>query len=69
VLAALIVTAVAGLLTPREFVETWRGSRADAAIAGVTLAATLLSAPRIHYGLLTGLAFVGLRAALVRVRG
>jgi SulP family sulfate permease len=69
VLAALIVTAVAGLLTPREFVETWRGSRADAAIAGVTLAATLLSAPRIHYGLLTGLALVGLRAALVRVRG
>jgi SulP family sulfate permease len=69
VLAALIVTAVAGLLTPREFLETWRVSRADAGIAGVTLAATLLSAPRIHYGLLTGLALVGLRAALGRVRG
>ncbi|MFN7645584.1 MAG: SulP family inorganic anion transporter [Burkholderiales bacterium] len=69
VLAALIVTAVAGLLTPREFVETWRVSRADAAIAGVTLAATLLSAPRIHYGLLIGLALVGMRAVLGRVRG
>jgi SulP family sulfate permease len=69
VLAALIVIAVAGLLTPREFVETWRVSRSDAAIAGVTLSATLLSAPQIHYGLLTGLAVVGLRAALGRVRG
>ncbi|MEI7445754.1 MAG: SulP family inorganic anion transporter, partial [Burkholderiales bacterium] len=69
VLAALIVTAVAGLVTPRELLATWRTDRGDAAIAWTTLAATLLSAPRIHYGLLAGLAAVALRAALVRARG
>lgn len=69
VLAALIVTAVAGLLTPRELVAAWRGDRGDAAIAWVTLAATLLSAPRIHYGLLAGLLVAGAVAALRRLRG
>ena len=66
VLAALIVSAVAGLITPRELLATWRGSRWDAAIAATTLVATLLAAPRIHYGLAAGLAVVGLRAALGR---
>ena len=69
VLAALIVSAVGGLLTPRELVGAWQGSRSDAAIAWITLVATLLSAPRIHYGLLAGLAAVGLRAAVNRLRG
>ena len=69
VLAALIVSAVGGLLTPRELVRAWQGSRGDAAIAWTTLIATLLSAPRIHYGLLAGLAAVGLRAVVNRLRG
>jgi SulP family sulfate permease len=67
VLAALIVSAVATLVTPRELVGLWRGGpggRGDAAVAWTTLVATLLSAPRIHYGLLVGLAAVGVRAAL-----
>jgi SulP family sulfate permease len=63
VLAAVIVSAVVSLLTPRELVSMWRGSRGDAMVAWVTLAATLMSAPRIHYGLLAGLVVVGLRAA------
>jgi SulP family sulfate permease len=66
VLSALIVSAVVGLITPRELIATARGSRWDAAIAGTTLLATLLAAPRIHYGLAAGLAVVGLRAALGR---
>jgi SulP family sulfate permease len=66
VLSALIVSAVIGLITPRELLATWRASRWDAAISGVTLAATLLSAPRIHYGLAAGLAVVGLRAIVGR---
>jgi SulP family sulfate permease len=69
VLAALIVSAVGGLLTPGELVRAWQGSRAEAAIAWTTLIATLLSAPRIHYGLLAGLAAVGLRAVVNRLRG
>jgi SulP family sulfate permease len=69
VLAALIVSAVGGLLTPRELLRGWQGSRADASIAWITLVATLLSAPRIHYGLLAGLAAVGLRAGVNRLRG
>jgi SulP family sulfate permease len=68
VLAALIVSAVGGLLTPGELLRAWRTSRGDAAIAWTTLLATLLTAPRIHYGLLAGLAAVGLRAALGRAR-
>ncbi len=62
VLSALIVSAVLGLVTPRELLATWRASRWDAAISGVTLVATLLSAPRIHYGLAAGLAVVAARS-------
>jgi SulP family sulfate permease len=68
VLAALIVSAVANLLTPRELVGLWRGARSDAAIAWITLVATLLSAPRIHYGLVAGLAAVAVRAVAVARR-
>ncbi len=69
VLSALIVSAVLGLITPRELLQTWRGSRWDAAIAGTTLVATLLAAPRIHYGLAAGLLVVALRAAFGRGPG
>jgi SulP family sulfate permease len=68
VLAALIVSAVVNLLTPRELVGLWRTSRSDAAIAWITLGATLLSAPRIHYGLIAGLAAAGVRALVVSRR-
>lgn len=66
VLAALIVSAVVGLITPRELASSWRASRWDMAIGATTLVVTLLSAPRIHYGLAAGLLVVAARAVLTR---
>ncbi len=54
VLAAIVLTAVVGLLKPRAFVRLWRISRIEAAIAGVTLALTLMTAPRLYWGVLAG---------------
>jgi SulP family sulfate permease len=54
VLAAIVVVAVLGLVKPREFVRLWRISPAEATIAGVTLAVTLMAAPRLYWGVLTG---------------
>lgn len=54
VLAAIVLTAVVGLLKPRAFVRLWRISRTEATIAGVTLALTLLTAPRLYWGVLAG---------------
>ena len=69
VLAAVIVSTVANLLTPREMIGLWRVSRGDATIAWVTMIATLLTAPAIHYGLLAGLAAVAVRAVGTATRG
>ncbi len=54
VLAAIVLTAVVGLLKPQAFVRLWRISRTEATIAGVTLALTLLTAPRLYWGVLAG---------------
>lgn len=54
VLAAIVVVAVIGLLKPREFVRLWRISRVEAGIAGATFVVTLLAAPRLYWGVLTG---------------
>jgi len=54
VLAAVVVSAVAGLLKPRVFVSLWHVDRVETVTAGITFAATLLSAPRIYWGVLTG---------------
>jgi len=54
VLAAIVLTAVMGLLKPKAFVRLWRISRTEATIAGVTLALTLLTAPRLYWGVLAG---------------
>jgi len=64
VLSALIVSAVVSLISPRELLFSWRTSKWDGAIAWGTLVATLLSAPRIHYGLAVGFAFVAMRAVV-----
>ena len=55
VLAAVIISAVANLLSPRELVTLLRRERSRGVTALVTFAATLASAPHIHYGLLAGL--------------
>lgn len=54
VLAAIVLVAVLGLIKPREFRRLWRISRVEAVIAGTTFAITLLAAPRLYWGVLTG---------------
>jgi SulP family sulfate permease len=54
VLAAIVIAAVLGLVKPRAFTALWRLHRVEAAIAAATFAATLLTAPRIYWGVLAG---------------
>lgn len=54
VLAAVVVMAVTGLLKPASFVTLWRIGRVEAITAGVTFCITLLTAPRIYWGVLAG---------------
>ena len=54
VLAAIVLASVVGLLKPDEFKRLWRISRVEATIAGVTIAITLLAAPRLYWGVLAG---------------
>lgn len=54
VLAALVIAAVAGLLKPRALRELWHVDRVETVTAVVTFAVTLLTAPRIYWGVLTG---------------
>jgi sulfate permease, SulP family len=54
VLAAVVVAAVLGLVKPRTFARLARIDRVEAAIALVTFVVTLLAAPRIYWGVLTG---------------
>jgi SulP family sulfate permease len=54
VLAAVVVTAVAGLVKPRTLPRLWRIDRVEATTALVTFAVTLLTAPRIYWGVLAG---------------
>lgn len=64
-LAAIIVVAVLPLFLWREVVAAWRAEWKDGAIAVATFAATLLTAPRMHIGVLTG---VGLSLVLFLYR-
>jgi len=54
VLAAIVMAAVQGLIAPLEFVRVWKVSRVEAVIAVVTFAVTVASAPRLYWGVLTG---------------
>ncbi|WP_048439015.1 SulP family inorganic anion transporter [Caenimonas sp. SL110] len=54
VLAAVVVAAVAGLLKPRALPQLWNLGRVEALIAIATFAVTLLTSPRIYWGVLTG---------------
>jgi len=53
-LAAVVIAAVSNLFKPSAFVHLWRVARVEAATAGVTFAVTLLTAPRIYWGVLAG---------------
>ena len=54
VLAAVVIAAVASLVKPRTFTSLWQIDRVEAATTAATFAVTLLSAPRIYWGVLTG---------------
>lgn len=54
VLAAVVVAAVSSLFKPRTFTELWQIDKAEAVTAAATFAVTILTAPRIYWGVLTG---------------
>ena len=54
VLAAIVVAAVIGLIKPHAFVQLYKINRVEAATAVVTFVITLLSAPRLYWGVLAG---------------
>lgn len=64
VLAAVVVAAVSNLVKPRIFVSLWRIDRVEAVTAAVTFAVTLVTAPQIYWGVLTGV-LMGLAHFLV----
>ena len=54
VMAAAVIVAVSSLFQPQQFFKLWRIDRAETFTAGVTFAITLLTAPQIYWGVLTG---------------
>ena len=54
VLAAVVIAAVASLIKPRLLLRLWNINRVEAMTAFVTFGVTLLTAPRIYWGVLTG---------------
>ena len=54
VLAAVVISAVVGLLKPASFMGIWRVSPIEAATAGTTFVLTLLTAPHLYWGVLVG---------------
>jgi len=54
-LAAVIILAVFNLLDFKVFPSAWRASRQDGIAAGTTFMVTLMLAPNIQYGILTGI--------------
>ena len=59
VMAAAVIVAVLNLFQPRQFLKLWRIDRVETLTAGVTFAITLATAPRIYWGVMTGV-LVGL---------
>ena len=55
VLAAVVVTAVTGLIKPMSMLRLWRISRVETVIGLVTFGLTLATAPRMYWGVLVGL--------------
>jgi sulfate permease, SulP family len=54
VLAAVVIAAVSGLVKPSALARLWRIDRVEAVTTCVTFAVTLLTSPRIYWGVLTG---------------
>ncbi|MBT8071082.1 MAG: STAS domain-containing protein [Gammaproteobacteria bacterium] len=54
-LAAIIIKAVAGLISMRPMIHAWRANRHDGIVAFVTFALTLALAPDLELGILFGM--------------
>ncbi len=54
-LAAIVMTAVSNLVKPRAILHLFKISRIEGAIAVATFAITILTAPRIYWGVLAGI--------------
>jgi SulP family sulfate permease len=54
VLAAVVIAAVQGLISPGDFIKLWQVSRVETGIALATFLVTVASAPRLYWGVITG---------------
>lgn len=54
-LAAVIITAVAGLVKINPMIHAWQANRHDGIVAGVTFAFTLVFAPELEMGIIFGM--------------
>ena len=54
VMAAAVIVAVLSLFQPRQFLKLWRVDRIETLTAGATFAITLATAPRIYWGVMSG---------------
>lgn len=59
VMSAAVIVAVLNLFKPRQFLNLWRVGRIETMTAGITFVMTLLTAPRIYWGVMIGV-LVGL---------
>ena len=55
VLAAIVVAALVSLFAPSNFIKLWRVSKMEAVSAFATFAVTVLAAPKLYWGIITGL--------------
>ena len=55
VLAAVVVAAIYGLIAPKYFLKLWRVSKMETVSAFATFVVTALSAPKLYWGIITGL--------------
>jgi len=54
VLSAVVIAAILGVFKPLQFVRLWQLAPVEAATAGLTFTVTLLTAPRIYWGVIAG---------------
>ncbi len=54
-LAAIVVAAIYGLIAPKNFIKLWRVSKMETVSALATFVVTALSAPKLYWGIITGL--------------
>jgi sulfate permease, SulP family len=55
VLAAIVVAAIYTLIAPKNFIKLWHVSKMETVSALATFVVTALSAPKLYWGIITGL--------------